>query len=335
MHTRFLIFTDLHVDIMHDAVARMQLICAAAQQEKVDFLLHLGDIMYPDVDFLQVHAAQSIQKRQQAWFINERDDEKHAILQMLHDTGLPLYGVLGNHDMDACDKATACKYWNMPAPYYAFVQGGVRFFVLDGNYIQTNDGLIDFEHCNYSQFKRSQTSFLPKEQLQWLKKSTLTSKEPCVFLSHAPLGDELLNIHNMQEVWAIIDEANAEKRKVLLAINGHNHMDGLSVRHGVPFVSINSAANLWLGHEYSAVRYSETICRMYPHLSSCAPYFDPLYAIITIDERGIHMQGTQSRFVGKSPQELGFPKDASYFEPCACIRSRELPLTAMSGAGKV
>ena len=52
-HTKFLVFSDLHVDIMPDAVARMQVILEAAKQNDVDFLLDLGDTMYPDVDFLQ------------------------------------------------------------------------------------------------------------------------------------------------------------------------------------------------------------------------------------------------------------------------------------------
>ncbi|MDD3334924.1 MAG: metallophosphoesterase [Eubacteriales bacterium] len=333
MGAKFLIFTDLHVDIMHDGAARMQVICDAAKREKVDFLLHLGDIMYPHAAFLQQYAPESLVKRQRAWFLNDRDDEKTAILCMLRATERPLYGVLGNHDMDSCDKETACRYWNMPAPYYAFVEGGVRFLVLDSNFIRTDDGLVDFEHNNYRDYKRRQTSFLPKEQLDWLRKEILSSSEPCVLLSHTPLGDDLLNINNMQEVWAIIDEVNQDKRRVIVAINGHNHVDGLSVRRGVPFLSINSASNLWLGSEFKTTRYSETICRAYPHLASCAPYYDPLYAVVTIDENGIRVEGIHSSFVGSTPQELGFPKSASYFEPCACIRSRFLPLAALPGDG--
>lgn len=325
MAAKLLVFTDLHVDIMHDAVARMEIICQAAKEQQVDFIVHLGDIMYPDAEFLRCHAPDSLIKRDEtAWFVCDRDDEKVAILDMLKATQLKVYGVLGNHDMDSCDKKTACLYWDMPGPYYGFVEGGIRFLVLDGNFIQTDGKLIDFDHCNYKDYSRKATSFLPKAQLTWLEKEIFASPEPCVLLSHAPLGDELLNIHNMDEVWAIIQRTNADKRRVILAMNGHNHVDGVSMRQGVPFLSINSASNIWLGGEYAATRYSETMGRLYPHLPACAPYYDPLYAVITIDSTEISVQGTETTFVGKTPQALGFPAEKSYFPPCACIRSRTL-----------
>lgn len=336
MKTKLLVFTDLHVDIMPDAVARMGIILKTAKENNVDFLLHLGDIMYPEVEFLSHFAPDSITKRlEYAWFVCDRDDEKTAIRKMIMNTGIPLYGVLGNHDMDSCSKQTACLYWNMPSPYYSFTNGGVRFIVLDANYIQTETGLIDFDHCNYRQFHSRETCFLPKPQLDWLENEIHSSTEPCVLLSHAPIGDELLNIHNMQDVWAIIKKANQFDRKVILALNGHNHVDGLSVRMGVPFLSINSAANIYLGAAYKTVRYSETICKTYPHLSSCAPYYDPLYAIISIDDYNINVTGIQSSFVGQTPQELSFPEDASYFEPCAAIRSRVLPISFLEGNGRL
>ncbi|MDD3410936.1 MAG: metallophosphoesterase [Eubacteriales bacterium] len=335
MKARFLVFTDLHVDIMHDAVARMEIICEAAAREHVDFLLHLGDVMYPDTDFLRQHAPESLEARKRAWFLNDRDDEKREILRLLAATGLKLYGVLGNHDMDACDKRAACLYWGMPGPYYAFVEGGVRFLALDSNFIRTEEGLIDFEHCNYSGYKRRQTSFLPERQLRWLREQALASAEPCVLLTHTPLGDDLLNVNNMQEVWAILRQVNADRRRVVLAMNGHNHVDGLSVREGVPFLSFNSASNIWLGADYATTRYSETLSRVYSHLPPCAPYYDPLYAVVQIDDDGIHVQGTESRFVGPTPQQLGFPVDRSYFYPSARISSHELPLSALAGDGAV
>ena len=53
MNVHFAVITDLHVDIMHDGVARMQAFCEAAVAEHVDFLLHLGDMQYPEADFLR------------------------------------------------------------------------------------------------------------------------------------------------------------------------------------------------------------------------------------------------------------------------------------------
>jgi len=333
---KFAVITDLHVDIMPDGVARMQAFCEAAKAAGVDFLMHLGDMQYPEVAFLEQYAPESVEKRKgQAWFVCDRDDEKLAVKKLIADSGLKMYGVLGNHDMDSCDKAAACRYWDMPGNYYSFVEGGVRFIALDANYIKTDDGLVSFSHCNYRHFSSPNISFLPKEQLEWLEKEIMASEEPCVLLSHSPLGDDLLMAHNRAEVWEIIERANTDRRRVILALNGHNHIDGMSVRRGVPFISINSASNIWIGHEYDAVRYSETICRHYRHLKACAPYRDALFAIFEISDAGIVMEGRSTGFVGPSPQELGFPKEAAYFDPAPVVRSRRLPLADLPGDGRV
>ena len=336
MKTTFLIFTDLHVDIMHDAPARMEIILRAAREKNVDFLLHLGDIMYPEEEFVRLHDPEGYRGREDSWFLCDRDDEKRAIRQMLASSGLPLYGVLGNHDMDGCNKPTACRYWNMPDSFYSFVMGGVRFIALDSQYIQTDDGYDDFAYNNYKHYYNEvwRLHRLPPQRLRWLEETILSSPEPCVLLSHASLADDLLCVRDKEKVWEIIERANREKRRVIGAFNGHNHVDGLTIRQGVPFVSINSASNIWIGMQYQTVRYSETLSRMYPHIQGCAPYFDPLYAVVTIDDSGILIEGTQSSFVGPSPQELGFPPSGSCHEPCACIRSRKLPLSFIEGDGR-
>ena len=332
--TRFAVITDLHVDIMHDGVARMQAFCEAARAHQVDFLLHLGDIQYPEAVFLNEHFPDSLHEREgHAWFLCDRDDEKLAIKQLIADTGLPLYGVLGNHDMDSCTKTAACAYWGMPGPYYDFVQGGVRFVVLDTNFIRKDGKLIDFAHCNYRGVPNENHSFLSPEELAWLEQVIFNSAEPCVLLSHAALGDDILCIRNRAEVWDLVERANTDRRRVILALNGHNHIDGVSVRRGVPFVSINSASNIWIGHQYDAIRYSKTIDKMYPHMKGCAPYRDALFAIVEIDESGIRILGRETGFVGPSPQALGFPKENAFFDPSPVIRTRTLPLAAIPGDG--
>lgn len=335
MKTKFLIFTDLHVDIMHDSVARMEIILRAAKKHNVDFLMHLGDIMYPEEAFVREHAPEGLEKRSNSWFLCDRDDEKTAIRKMLADCGLPMRGVLGNHDMDSCDKRVACLYWGMPGPHYTFVEGGVRFIALDSQYFKTEEGLVDFAYCNYGSVNHTDlVHIIPDDQLKWLEETIMASEEPCVLLSHAAIGDEILHVRNNHQVWDIISRANKDKRRVIAAMNGHNHVDGLTIRRGVPFVSFNSASNMWIGEQHATTRYSETICRTYPSLRCTAPYFDPLYAVVTIDETGILIEGVESSYVGPSPQELGFDPARSYHEPCAVIRSRKLPITAIEEEGR-
>lgn len=329
---RFAVIADLHVDIMPDAVSRMQAFCEAAVESRADFLLHLGDMMYPEEAFIAANAPESLEKRKKSWFICDRDDEKLAVKKLIADTGLPMYGTLGNHDMDSCTKATTCAYWGMPAPYYTFVEGGVRFLVLDTNFFRENGRLVDYAHCNYAHAQES--AFLSPEELAWAEETIMASAEPCVLTAHSALGDDILYPVNRGELWDMIARTNRDKRRVILALNGHNHVDGVSVRNGVPFISINSASNIWIGHDYDTVRYSETISRLYPHIKGTAPYRDALFAIFEITPEGIRVTGRQSGFVGPAPQALDFPEAKSFFDPCACIRDRFLPMAALPGDGK-
>ena len=45
---KFAAFTDLHLDIMHDGARRLDAFLNAAEQEDVDFIIHLGDFSYPE-----------------------------------------------------------------------------------------------------------------------------------------------------------------------------------------------------------------------------------------------------------------------------------------------
>ena len=329
MKTRFLVYADLHVDIMHDAVARMQVILAEAKRQNAEYLIHLGDIMYPDTRFL---AENDHAEERTGWFLTERDDEKHEIRRMIRESGLKQYGVLGNHDMDACDKRLACLYNDMPAPFYSFERDGFRFIVLDTNHYLENGEYVSSDHCNYA---GKNVTWLGTHQLEWLKAEIMNSKEMCILLSHAPLGDEKLHAQDGCKVWEIIRDCNQDKRRVILALNGHNHIDGVVVRAGVPFMSVNSVSNIWIGHKYDCIRYSKKISEMYPHMTACAPYWDALFAVVTIDDQGIHVNGRKTDFVGPTPYELGFPPENFYHRIRSEVRNRDLPLEAMEAEGLI
>jgi len=49
----FGVFTDLHMDIMHDSLFRLRTFLNAAERCNVDFIVNLGDFSYPDRDRLQ------------------------------------------------------------------------------------------------------------------------------------------------------------------------------------------------------------------------------------------------------------------------------------------
>lgn len=324
MNVRFLVFSDLHVDIMHDGAARMEVIARAAREQQVDFVVQLGDAQYPESAFLSAHRPESLEllRRNKPWAMG-RDDEKLAVRRLLHELPCPVFSAMGNHDLHVCDKPTVCRYWSMPHPYYSFVSGGVRFIVLDTNLAMSSEGLVDLGMGNNEWLPSDTQRYVDRAQLAWLRETLSASGEPCVLFSHASLVDEVGGIHNPEDVLSALREAGG---RVILALNGHSHIDGLTVRQGVPFVNINSASYHWVGADYACVHYSEQLCRMYPKLASTVPYYDPLYAVVEITDSEIRIQGTRSSFVGCSPQEAGLPADETQHPPTARISDRVIPI---------
>ncbi len=322
--TRFLVFTDLHADIMHDAVARMQRISTAALEAGVDFVVQLGDLMYPDRAFLerQDTGRKSIacMQKKKPWSMN-RDDEKLSILQLLSGIGKPVYSVIGNHDLHVCDKTAVCRYWNMPAPYYAFCEKGFRFLVLDTNLIWDHGCTIDMAFGNHSGYDEEYLRYLSEDQRIWLDRELTGSDEPCIVLSHVSLADPVSGIHEREKVLSVLGR---HRDRVRLVMNGHGHVDGLRYEAGIPFWDVNSASYHFTGAKYACTRYSEKLCAAYPKLSGTAPYYDPLYAIVELLDDRIRIHGTHSVFVGPTPQELGLPETENDYEPCAEIRDREI-----------
>ena len=148
---KFGVFTDLHVDIMHDTKARLQVFLDTCREENVDFIIQLGDFCYPDdnrkvvckPEHMPVNIANAVKLPTYA--------DKPAIMDMYNNFEKPSYHVLGNHDCDMCSKAEQLQFMNAKnGSYYSFDQGGFHFVVLDTNYVKTDDGeFFAYENANY------------------------------------------------------------------------------------------------------------------------------------------------------------------------------------------
>ena len=323
--TSFLVMADLHADGIPDAVARMEMIARVAEEQHVDFLIQLGDMQYPEEGFLREYCPEglAILQKNRPWATG-REDEKLAVRALLEGIRKPVYSVIGNHDLHVCDKETMCRYWGLPGPYYAFMEAGIRFLVLDTNMIRTRDGLVDMAFGNSSDYSEDELRFLSDEQYRWLEQQLKDSKEPCILLSHASLADPVSGIHDRQKVLDILSRYG--KGKVLMAMNGHGHVDGVRMVEGIPFWDVNSVSYHYTGERFATVRYSRKLCTMYPTLPFTAPYAAPLYAVVRIRENAIEIHGTESSFVGPTPQELGMPETENDYPPTARIRDRSFPV---------
>ena len=204
----------------------------------------------------------------------------------------PKYHVLGNHDMDTCDKAAIMQLWGMERPYYSFDRGGYHFVVMDRNFIKRDDGTYaDYAKGNWYHAPSPQISFSDPAQLAWLRQDLAATAKPVVVFMHQPvfISDSFTGISNAKDILAIFDEANFAATqagtgpRVAAVFMGHDHDDRYGERNGVHYFMINSAS--------------------YAYNSSGAHYYrDSLFAFVTLDPVGrLTIAGRASAYRDTAP----------------------------------
>lgn len=258
---------DLHHDIMHDGPARLAAFRKAMAVHQPAALIQLGDFAYPDRKNRQVIEA----------------------FRQAHETALH---VIGNHDLDAGHTKEQCReVWGMPGRYYARDVAGLRLLVLDGN-----DRGSPTHRGGYP-------SYVGEEQQEWLKAQLAESSGPVMVISHQPLAGSGA-VDNAAGLQAILGNA---ADKVVLAVNGHSHLDARHRIRGVTYLHINSASYYWVGSAHQHESYPQSVHAAHPWISHTCPYCDSLFALLTLDPRAgiVQVTGRTSQWVGKSPAELG------------------------------
>ena len=326
---KFGVCADLHVDIMHDAKERLADFLTACREADVDFIIQLGDFCYPDANRKCVCHPDTMPVNVKNALTYPTYAEKDEIISMYRNFEKPAYHVIGNHDCDLCTKEQILNYYGVEyGPYYSFDQNGFHFVVLDANYRKDGDAYISYENGNYIGFGKY-LPYLPDEQLRWLEEDLKKTEYPTILFSHQRLTNEPASIKNHEALRAVIDRA---PKGVLMAINGHEHRDTVRKISKTWYYNVNSMANNWLGAKFAhPLRYTEEIDQKYPNIQYTVPYKDSIYAIITVDEKGATINGKQSEFVGKTPEEMGVYEDAGFKEEykdgpmTASVEDRYLP----------
>ncbi len=211
---------------------------------------------------------------------------------------MPLH-VIGNHDTDGGLKsAQVVDVWGMKNRFYSVDVRGLKVIVLDGNDRPLDHGAGYPAHIG-------------SDQLEWLA-GELKHPGPMIVFCHQPLAGPAC-VDNAKAVQRLLS-ANAER--VLVAINGHTHIDELLEIDGVHYWHVNSAAYYWVGSKYKHESYSPEIHAKFPSQSSTCPYQDALFGFLEVElgTGRITITGRKSDWVGASPAELGLAK-ATGLEP--------------------
>lgn len=300
---KFGLFSDLHLDIMHDGERRLKDFLEACDKENVDFIMNNGDFCYPKDSEKCVCSCENLPVNLHNAMVHPTKIPKLELLNLFNTYKKPHYHVLGNHELDFCSKEEVVSLYGMPSAYYDFFQGGWHFIVLDPNHFKDNDGNIqDYRYGNY--FDYQDLPYVDERQLQWLHKVLKEHSEPAVIFSHQPLfhiARGIKNYEELQEIWT-----DSLCGRVKLCIYGHVHLDEMHLEGDILHYSINSISNHWIGPHYACHRYHDDIEEEFPNLQYVFPYAVPVYAFVTLDEQGLKIKGKNGRFVSPAPRKIGF-----------------------------
>jgi len=257
------VITDLHHGLAPDAQARLKAFVEAVKRRKgLDAVLQMGDFCY----------SQPASKECTDLFATLPHKKIH---------------VLGNHDMDKCDKAGAMKFFGMSSRYGVHTLGGYRFVVLDLNHFKKSGQLYSYANGNY--FTDNAThNWADPEQLEWLAKELRSGDKPTILISHQPLGfaepgqsvpPEQVEVMQVVKAAALANPKGA----VVACLFGHLHVDRLERYLDIPCLCVNSASYFW----YEGMQ----------------TYTQPLFAFMEITSDGVlKIEGARGEFLKPPPK---------------------------------
>ena len=222
---RFGIVTDAHYADADPAGTRfyrasldkMAECVALMNQEKVEFLIELGDFKDQDRPPVEGRTLKYL-------------EDIEAVFQQFHG---PTYHALGNHDVDSISKAQfLARVENTgidsDRSYYSFDCQGLWGIVLDANY--KGDG-TDYDKGNFNWTDAN----IPPRQLTWLRDELAAASGPVVVFSHQLLdGTDAVSIKNASEVRAVLEESG----KVLGVFHGHHHAGRYRTIGGIDYYTL-------------------------------------------------------------------------------------------------
>ena len=223
-------------------------------------------------------------------FAQAKKENRPLVAQFRKAHPLALH-VIGNHDTDGgLTSDQVIEEWQMKGRFYRQDVGGLRLIVLDGN---------DRPPGHRSGYP----SHIGPQQIEWLKRELAGHEGPILVLCHQPLAGPSC-IDNAKELQGILDRA---ADRVVLAINGHTHIDDLVRAGGIHHLHVNSASYKWVGSQHRNTSYPAEIHAAHPWIGHTCPYRDALITTLTFEPKSgeVLLTGRKSEWVGKSPKQVG------------------------------
>lgn len=184
----------------------------ASLKDEVDAFIELGDL---------INVSGS----------TEADLENIAEMKgVLESIGKPCYLVLGNHDVEAALKSVFLP--EAPNGYYFFDMDGIRFIVLDGNYISTGES-YEFVRWDWTD------ALIPEEEMNWLRQALEGAEKGVVVLCHQNLDSRTGDPHVVGNA-AQVHELLKASGKVFIVVQGHCHHGCVTVQDGIVYHTLRA-----------------------------------------------------------------------------------------------
>lgn len=278
----FAIASDFHAPDVPGGLERVKAFVDTARARGVDFIIELGDFARLDSASAPYH---------EAW--NSFEGYR--------------YHVIGNHDCDQYSSDGYAAGAGMPGRYYSFDKGGYHFVVLDGNNWADKEGNI--HHYDHGNYYGKSTDWMDREQLDWLRRDLASTDKRCILFSHQSID---FRLKNGEEVRRVLEEENrrAGRKKVVLAFSGHDHSNYNRKINGINYSQVNSASYVWIGTETQTERrFPKEINDRYSLMKYSMMYDRPLWAIVTLTDDGISIEGVKGQFMPPTPAEIGIKEN--------------------------
>jgi len=194
-------------------------------QEKVDFMIHLGDFKDQDPEPVE---AKTI-------------EYTRHLEEVFSQFAGPRYHVIGNHDVDSISKQQFQEIVentniDQTKTYYSFDHGNFHFVVLDANF--RPDG-IAYDKGNF----KWDEALINEAQLTWLQQDLNNTKKPTIVFCHQLLDAEVSSAHvvkNATEVQQVLKDSG----KVLAVFQGHIHDEVHHVTDGIHYYTLHAMVEM-------------------------------------------------------------------------------------------
>jgi UDP-2,3-diacylglucosamine pyrophosphatase LpxH len=211
--TRIGLLTDLHYDGSAPAMNRLYEAVAALNLCEAGELLVMGDL---------VNGKSALNTKR---LLRE-------VAALCESFKGPIHYMPGNHDLDHISKAefySAIGQTGKPSRFH-FEFSGYTLICIDGNY--SPDG-SEYDRGNF----QWQESFVPEEELEWLRSRLAASLLPVVVISHQRIDcASKYSVKNDAAVREVISLSG----KVKAVFQGHRHEDDLKQIDGTSYYTLGA-----------------------------------------------------------------------------------------------